>query len=391
MKTLKDFDVKNKRVLVRCDFNVPLDENGNILDDFRIQQTIPTIEYLIKRGAKIILMSHLGNPAGSVKENLRLTPVQDKLLEYLDVRITKSPDCVGRQAEKWSKEMKPGEILLLENLRFHKEEKENDDKFAKELSKLGDIYINDAFGACHRAHASVALVPKYLPSAAGLLLEKEIKVLSKVLTDPWRPFVAVIGGIKISSKIKVIEQFLKISDHVLLGGDVANTVLAAKGILLGKPLPEPEVMKKIERIDLTNPKLHLPLDGIISLAEIKDGFNEGYARTGAIGQVRREEKAYDIGPETIEVFSNIIKDAKMIILSGPPGMFEQKQFEKGTKEIAKAISKNYNAFKIAGGGETDSALRAFGLRDKFDHVSTGGGAMLGFLAGEKMPGIEALK
>lgn len=388
MKTLKDFDVKSKRVLVRCDFNVPLaKKRGLISDDFRIKAIIPTIEYLIKKKAKIILMSHLGRPGGKVIERLRLTPVQDKLMEYFDLSVTKAPDCIGKEIEKWTKNMQAGEILLLENLRFHKEEMENNPGFAKELSKLGDIYINDAFGASHRAHASIAGTPKYLPAGAGLLLEKEIEVLSKVREKPWRPLVAIIGGVKIASKIKVIEQFLKKVDHLLLGGEIANIILGIKGISIAKALLEKEVTKKIEKTNLTNPKLHLPIDGIISLKNLE----EGYLREGAIGTLRKEEKVYDIGPETIKIFSEIIKDAKMVIWSGPLGLYEEKRFEKGTKEIGEDIVKNYSAFKIAGGGDTILALNKFGLRDKFDYISTGGGGMLSFLIGEKLPGIEALK
>ena len=391
MKTLKDFDFKGKRVLVRCDFNVPLDGKGNILDDFRVKKTIPTIDYLIKKEAKVILMSHLDDPGGRVVENLRLDKIQESLMEHLDLSVVKAKDCIGKEIEKWTEEMRSGEILLLENLRFHSEEEKNDENFAKELSKLGDIYINDAFGCSHRNHASIVGIPKYLPSGTGFLLEKEMKVLSNVLEKPWRPLVAIIGGVKIKTKIKVIEKFLEKADHLLLGGQIANTILEAKGILFGKPLPEPKTVESIKKIDLTNSKLHLPIDGIISLVDIETGLKENYLRKAALGQVRKEEKAYDIGPETIKIFSEIIKTAKMIVWNGPLGFFENEKFEKGTREIAEAIIRNHTAFKIAGGGETDSALEKFGLRDKFDHISTGGGAMLAFLGGEKLPGIEVLR
>lgn len=390
MKTLKDFNFNNKRVLVRCDFNVPLSEKGDILDDFRIRKTIPTIEYLIEKGAKIILMSHLDEPAGKVVENLRLTPIQEKLMEYLDLSITKAQDCIGKEVEDWISQMQPGEILLLENLRFHKGEKEADESFAKELAKLGDIYINDAFGACHRAHASIVGIPKYLPSAAGPLLRKEIKILSQVLKKPWRPLVVIIGGVKISSKIKVIEKLLEKADHLLFGGEIANAILATKGILLSQPLPEPEVIKKIEKIDFTSPKLHLPIDAIISLEDLKAGLKEDYIRKGALGQIKKEEKVYDIGPETIKIFSEIIKEAKMILWNGPLGMIEEEKFQKGTKEIASAIIES-RAFSVIGGGETVEFINKMGFTEKFNHLSTGGGAMLAFLSGEKLPGLEALK
>ena len=310
MKTLKDFNVKNKRVLVRCDFNIPLDEKENIADDFRIKQTIPTIEYLLKNEAKVILMSHLAN-------NKSLFVIEERLEKYL-----------GSE-----------EFTLLENLRFNKGEKENDDNFAKELAQLGDIYINDAFGVCNRKHASVVGVPKYLPSGAGFLLEKEIEVLSKVLKKPERPLVAIIGGNKIESKAKVIEQFLEKADYVLIGGRIA------------------------EQIKDKSNKLYIPVDS-------KNGF--------------------DIGPKTIKIFSEIIKKARTILWAGPLGKFEDSVYEQGTKKVAKLIVKNNQAFKIAGGGDTIFALTKFGLRDKFDHISTGGGAMLQFLSGEELPGLKAL-
>lgn len=387
MKTLKNLNFKGKKVLVRCDFDVPLDKEGKILDDFRIRQALPTIEYLIKKGAKVILMSHLGRPEGKTVENLRLTAVQDKLMEYLDLSITKAESCSGKEVEDWISQMRPGEILLLENLRFQKGEEENDDDFARNLSRLGDIYINDAFGTSHRSHASIALLPKYLISGAGLALEKEIKILSRVLDKPWQPLVAIIGGVKIETKIRVIEQFLEKANHLLLGGQIANVILEGKGIIIGRPPLETEILKRIEKIDLTNPKLHLPVDGLISLKS----RGEDFFHQGAIGTVKQEEAVFDIGPETIEIFSQIIKGAKMIIWNGPLGLYEEEKFERGTREIAEIIVRNHQAFKIAGGGDTLAALNKFALADKFDHLSTGGGAMLDFLAGEKLPGIEALK
>lgn len=415
MKTLKELQLKNKfssqneiknqRVLVRCDFNVPLDEKGQISDDFRIRKTIPTIEYLIKKEAKVILMSHLGDPQGKKVEKLRLTPIQEKLMEYLDVSITKAADCIGKEIEDYVSEMQIGEILLLENLRFHKEEEENDEKFAKQLAGLGDFYINEAFPVCHRNHASIVGVPKFLPSAIGLLFEEEIKILSKLLENPEHPFVVIIGGAKIFSKIGVISQFLEKADHLLLGGKIANSILQAKGIIIGKPILETELVKMVEKIDLTSPKMHLPVDGAISLQE----STEDYFRVGAIGRVKKEENVFDIGPETIKIFSEILKGSKIsfkkggleyierkevpktILWVGPLGMFENEKFEKGTKEIANIIIRNHTAFKIAGGGDTISAINKFALLDKFNHISTGGSAMLKFLSKEKLPGIEALK
>ena len=387
MKTIRDFNFEGKRVLVRCDFNVPLSQGGEILDDFRIRQTIPTIEYLIKNGAKVILMSHLGDPQENQKSKFSLKPVALRLEKLLKKRVKFLEDCLSQKVEKEMGKMKEREVVLLENLRFHKEEKENDEKFAQRIAALGEIFINDAFGVSHRNQASVVGLPKYLPSGAGILLEKEIKVLSRVLEKPLHPLVAIIGGVKIETKIKVIEKFLQIADHLLIGSKIAETILVAKEILVGRKFPEEEILERIKKIDLTNPKLHLPTDGMMALASL----NEKYSRIGAVGTLRKEEEIFDIGPETIRMFFEIIKTAKMIIWNGPPGYFEKPPFDTGTKKIAEAICRNYSAFKIAGGGETDSFLHQSGLREKFDHVSTGGGAMLEFLSGKKLPGIEALK
>lgn len=385
MRSLKDFELKNKRVLLRCDFQVPLSKEGDILDDFKIKAIVPTVEYLIAQGAKIILMSHL-KPAESAKEAVSLKILQPRIEEILNKKIQFLDDSIGEGIKKRIEKIESGDIVLLENLRFYKEEEENNEEFARKLANLGDIYVNDAFSVSHREHASVVRIPKYLPSAAGFLLEKEIKILSKVLQSPTRPLVVIIGGAKISTKIKVIENFLKVADHLILGGEIANAILGGKGLLIGKSLSEPSILAKIEKISLTDQKLHLPLDGIIAL---KNG-DEQIVREGAIGTVRKEEGVFDIGPESIIVFKNIIKTAKMILWNGPLGLFEDKRFERGTKEIGEEIVRNHSAFKIIGGGETIQAANSFGLLDKFDHISTGGGAMLEFLSGNKLPGIEAL-
>lgn len=388
MKTLKSLNLKGKKVLVRCDFNVPLDKEGQIFDDSRIKETLSTIEYLIKKGAKVILMSHLGRPEGKVVNELRLDPVAKRLSELLNRPVKKLDDCVGKKVKKEVEKIQTGEIVLLENIQFNPGENKNDADFAKTLASYADIFIMEAFGQSHRNYASISGIQKYLPSGAGLLFEKEIKILSKVLGSPWHPLVVVIGGVKIESKIGVIEQFLKKADHLLLGGEIANTILIGKGVSLGRPLlGNKEIVKKIEKINITSPRIHLPVDGVISL----ENMAEGYFKIGAIGSVKKEEKVYDIGPETIKIFSEIIKQAKMILWSGPLGLFEEKKFENGTKETAQNIVRNHSAFKIAGGGDTLAALNKFGLLDKFDHVSTGGGAMLEFLSGKKLPGIEALK
>jgi phosphoglycerate kinase len=349
MKTLRDFNVKSKRVLVRCDYNVPLDKRGNILDDFRIKQTIPTIEYLVKKGAKVILISHLDDPGGKVIENLRLNPIQDKLMEHLDLSVVKAPDCIGKEVEEWVVAMQPGEILLLENLRFHKGEEENEDNFTKKLARLGEIYINDAFGACHRNHASIVGVPKYLPSGIGFLLEKEIKVLTNLMKNPKEPLVAIIGGVKVETKSKVIDKISEKADWTLINHLIKN-----------------EIREK--KVQLKYPqKIVQPIDGID-----KKGEN------------------FDIGPKTIAIFKEKIKKAKTIFWSGPLGKIEEKKFQKGTKEIAKAIIES-KAFSVVGGGETVEFINKIGLTGKFNHLSTGGGAMLSFLSGEKLPGIEVLR
>ncbi len=387
MKTIKDTNLENKKVLVRCDFNVPLDEEGNITDDFRIQQSLPTIKYLIEKKAKVILMSHLGKPGGKVVEKLRLTPIKDRIEKYLNISVDKADDCIGEEVKKKIEKMKEGDVLLLENLRFHSGEESNDLEFARQLADLGDIYVNDAFGTCHRKHASIVGIPKFLPSFAGLLLKKELDAFSKVVLNPSRPLVVIIGGAKIESKIKVIKYFLKNSDHLLIGGKIANSILIVKGVLLGRPWPDEEVVKEIKKFDLTSPNLHLPVDVLASPTETgKYG-----TRVSAPGRVRKDELLLDIGPETIKMFSKIISSASTIIWAGPMGFFENPLFEKGTREIAEAIIKNQKAFKVAGGGDTISALRKFHLEEWFNHISTGGGAMLGFLAGEELPGISALE
>jgi len=345
MKTLPDFNFKNKRVLVRCDFNVPLSGQGEILDDFRIKQTIPTIEYLIKKEAKVILMSHLGRPEGKVVEGLRLTPIQEKLMEYLDLSVTKAPDCVGKEVEEWVREMEPGEILLLENLRFHKEEEKGEENFTKNLAKLGDIFINEAFSVCHRSQASVVGITKYLPSGAGFLLEKEIEILSQIIKNPERPLIVIIGGSKVKDKAKVIGKFLEIGDWILVGN------------LVVKEIREKEMtMKNLEKIIF--PVLN--------------------------GQI------LDLDKKTIENFKEKIKMAKTIFWAGPLGKIEEKKYQKGTREIARAIIKS-RAFSVVGGGDTIEFLNKAKVIEKFNHISTGGSALLEFLAEEKLPGIEALE
>ncbi|MCD6528282.1 phosphoglycerate kinase [bacterium] len=386
LKTLrKDLEVENKKVLVRCDFNVPLSEKGEILDDYRIRQTIPTIEYLIKRGAKVILISHLGRPGGVRNEKYSLKPIAKKLSELLGKKVIFFEDCIGERTREKIRELKPGEVILLENLRFYKGEEAGDIAFAKELATLGDVYVGDAFAVSHRAHASISEVPKMMPSGAGFLMEKEVDALLSVSQNPQRPLVVIIGGEKISTKIKIIEQFLIKAEHLLVGGQIANALLKARGISLGGPFLEKEMIERIKKINLTDPTIHLPVDVTVCLGEIK----EGYIRYTAVGKVRKEEQILDLGPETAKLFSNIIKEAKTVFWNGPLGYFEEEKFAMGSLAIADAIIKS-KAFSVAGGGETNAFLAKYNLRKWFSHVSTGGGAMLAFLSGEILPGIEVL-
>jgi len=344
-KTLKDFSVNGKRILVRCDFNVPIDKKGNILDDFRIKKTIPTIEYLVGQRAKIILMSHLGEPDGKVVPELKLDKVAEKLSEYLNFSVAKADDCVGPEIESEANSLGEGEVLLLENLRFHKEETDNNHDFANKLSYLGDIYVNDAFGVCHRNNASVSLMPQFLPSCAGLLLEKEIEVLDKVMKNPEKPMIAIIGGKKVETKSKFIDNISKVADFVIISGLIAKEVAEKKVIF---KYPE---------------KILVP--------------------SGDLGEL-------DINEETIKMFCEKIMAAKTIIWNGPFGKFEDPKYAKGTLAIANAISDS-GAFSVVGGGETVEFIAKQGMIDKFSWVSTGGGAMLSYLSGEELPGIEALE
>ena len=372
MKSIKDFKVKGKRVLMRCDFNVPLDKGQNILDDFRIEKTIPTIKYLIKNKAKIILISHSSSS---------LLLVQKKLNELLDIPIIFINDCLEKGIEGQTKKIQPGQILLLENLRFYKQEKENDLDFAKNLAKLGDIYINEAFSVSHRAHASIVGIPKFLPSGIGLLFEKEIDGLSKILENPEKPLIGIIGGTK-PSKIKSIKNLLEKVDFLLIGGKIANIILGAKGISIGKPLPEPETMQEIDKLELTNLKLRLPVDVIAVLHGV-------YTRKAGAGAVRKQEQVLDIGPETVKMFSQIINQAKTIFWAGPLGKVEQKRFSMGSLGIARAIA-NVKAYTVVGGRETLDFLDDTKFLQKFNHVSTAGGAMLEYLSKGTLPGIEVL-
>ncbi len=377
MKTPAEMDFSNKTALIRCDFNISFDQNGKVLDDLRVRESIPTIQKILNGGGKAVLMSHAGGDM-SLK---RVVPLLEELLK----KKIKFVERIGQGTKRAINEADFGEVLLLENLRFYEGEKNNSERFAGELAFLGDVYINEAFSVCHRSHASIVSLPNLLPHCAGFKLAQEVKVLDKVKNNPWHPMVTIIGGAKVASKIRAVESFLDKSDHVLLGGKVANEILVIKGICQNKPWPSEEVVKEVENVKLTSSKIHLPVDLIVSPPDCDYCF-----RVDSPGGVKRDEDIYDIGPETIKIFSKIISEAKMMIWAGPLGLFEDERYEKGTREIAQAMARNHRAFKVVGGGDTGVAMNKFHVKDSIDHISTGGGAMLEFMAGKELPGLKAL-
>jgi len=385
MKLLKDMDVAKKRVLVRVDFNVSLGDSGQVLDDFRLRSTLPTIQYLKKQGAKIILMAHLGRPDGQVKPEFGLAPVKAHLEKLLGETVGLAPDCVGEEVAAMVQKLSGGEILLLENLRFHAEEEKNDADFAKQLASLGDVCVNDAFGVSHRAHASVEAITQFLPSCAGFLLAKEIENLARARDRAEHPLCVIIGGAKISTKLKLIQSFLGKAENIILGGALANTVLRAKGVAIGQSMVEDIEAKELGKLEITSSKIHLPPDALLC----PDKENSALCRVGPVGKIEPNEMILDIGPDSEKLFSNIIGQAKMVIWNGPMGLFEKEAFAGGTLAVAKAIADS-GAFSIIGGGETVALLEEKQLVDKFSFVSTGGGAMMEFLSGDKLPGLEAL-
>lgn len=386
MKNLRDVDVNGKKVLVRCDFNVPI-ENGKVVDGFRIKQTIPTIKYLSEHGATVVLLSHLGDPVGA-DPKFSLSPIAELLSDLLKIKVNFIPGEIGSNTRQYVNNLVNGQIVLLENLRFNKGEKENSPEFAKTLAQLADIFVEDGFGVCHREHASVVGVPKLLPSYPGFLVEEEVEVLTKAMENPERPFVSIIGGVKISTKTKLIEKLLEKSDSILVGGKIANSILVVKGICIKDKWTseEDKLVAVAGRLDLTSPKMHLPVDGVMGL----NNSEEYYMRVGAVGTVKKEEDIYDIGPETVEKFKAIIAEAKTIIWNGPLGFFEKDEYRKGTKAIMKAIADS-SAYSILGGGETADIVHRENMEDRFDHISSGGGAMLDFISDGTLPGIAVLE
>jgi len=389
-KTVEDIEVSNKRVLVRVDFNVPQDKSsGEISDDARIQAALPTIQYLIDHQAKVILCSHLGRPKGEIKEELRLTRVGERLSRLLNKPVKCAPDCIGPEVEKLAEELKSSEVLLLENLRFHAQETKNDPEFARSLADLAEVYVNDAFGTAHRAHASTAGVAEYLPAVSGFLMEKEIRFLGKALADPARPFAMVVGGAKVADKIALLENIINKVDTLIIGGGMANTFLKAQGNDVGGSKVEDEQLdfarQLIEQANTKGKNILLPVDGVAADKLEPDAKHQ----VVNITECPPEWLLLDIGPRTIEQFKQALNPCKTIIWNGPMGVFEYSNFAEGTNTLATFIA-SLSATTIVGGGDSASAVKKLGLTDKFTHVSTGGGASLELLEGKTLPGISVL-
>ena len=389
-KTIRDIDLKGKKVLVRCDFNVPMDENQNITDNRRIVAAIPTIKYLLENNCAIILCSHLGRPKGEFKPEFSLKPVAKELSRLLDIDVKMAKDVIGEDAKKLASNLHQGEIMLLENVRFHREETDNDENFAKELASFAEIFVNDAFGAAHRAHASTAGVAKFLPAVSGFLIEKELNFLGNAISNPERPFVAILGGAKVSDKIGVIDSLLEKVDTLMIGGGMAYTFFKAQGYNVGNSICEEDKLdlakEAMEKAKAKGVKLLLPIDTKIG----KEFKPDTESKTVAWTEIPDGWEGFDIGEKTIEMFAEELKTAKTVIWNGPLGLFEFDQFAIGTNAIAKILA-DLDATTIIGGGDSAAAVEKIGLSDKMTHISTGGGASLEFLEGKKLPGIEALQ
>lgn len=391
MRTIKEANIKNKRVLLRCDFNVEI-KNGKIVDDFRIKKSLPTIRYLLENNNQVVIISHLDRPKPKKGISLifnkknSLRPVARRLSELLGKKVEFYRNFTCFISRKRIQRFVPKRIIFLENIRFYPGEEKNDENLARNLSELGDVYVNDAFGASHREHASIVLLPKLKPSYIGLLFKEELDNLSPIIKNPQRPLIIILGGAKGKTKIPLILKLLQLADHLLIGGKIANTILAGKGYAVGKFIVDSKIKDSIEKLNITDPKIHLPVDGVVSLKEI----DKEYIHVAAVGKIRREEECFDIGPETVSVFSEILKEAKTVVWNGPLGLVEEEEFQEGSKRIAQIIIRN-GCRSIIGGGDTIKFLDGQKLLDYFDFVSTGGGAMLEYLAYGTLPGIEALK
>lgn len=388
-RSVDELDVRAKRVLVRVDFNVPL-EDGRITDDTRIRAALPTIQLLRRERAKVILVSHLGRPDGAVKDGLRLAPVGERLSALLGAPVAMARDCVGPDAQRAVDALQPGDVLLLENVRFHAAEEQNDAAFAKQLAALADLYVNDAFGTAHRAHASTEGVTHYLPSAAGLLMQKEIETMGRALLRPERPFVAIVGGKKITDKIGVLNNLIQRADKVLIGGAMANTFLKAHGLEIGKSYYEPDAVdvatQLVKDARAAGKPLLLPRDAVVATAIDEKALHH----VVDVNDVPPAQMIVDLGPETIEQYKGELRDAKTVIWNGPMGVTEIEAFANGTREIARALGQ-VQGTTIVGGGDSVGALEQAGLADQITHISTGGGASLEFLEGRELPGLAALQ
>jgi len=387
-KSVRDIEVSGKRVFVRVDFNVPL-ENGSITDDTRIRETLPTIRYLIERGAKVILASHLGRPKGEVVDELRLTPVAARLSELLGKPVQKADEAIGDAVKAKVAALNDGDVLLLENVRFYPGEEKNDPELAKAFAELADVYVNDAFGAAHRAHASTEGIAHHLPAVSGLLMEKELDVLGKALTNPDRPFTAIVGGAKVKDKIAVIDNLINLADNIIIGGGLSYTFFKARGLEIGKSLVDNDRLELVQEFERKAAEkginFLLPVDVVVG-----DKFGaDANTKVVPIDQIPADWEAFDIGPETRKKYAEVIKNSKLVVWNGPMGVFELEPFKNGTQAVAEACAET-PAYTVIGGGDSAAAVEKFALADKMDHISTGGGASLEFMEGKALPGVVAL-
>jgi len=384
-KTVKDIDLKGKRVLMRVDFNVPMAE-GKVTDDKRIKAALPTIQYVLQQGAALILMSHLGRPKAGADPEFSLKAAAESLSALLNQPVQMAPDCVGADVEKMARALKPGEVLMLENTRFHKGEEKNDLDLAKQMAALGDVYVNDAFGSAHRAHSSTEGVARFLPAVSGFLMEQELEYLGRAVANPEHPYIAILGGAKISDKILVVETLAAKCDRLIIGGGMANTFLAAKGLNMQDSLVEAEALETAKSLlAKLGDKLILPVDAVVA-----DKFDaEANAQTVEVGAIPSGWRMLDVGPKTLDLYRSALSGAKLVVWNGPVGVFEMPKFAVGTFELAKMLAES-GAVTVIGGGDSASAVKKAGVAKQMTHVSTGGGASLEFLEGKELPGVAAL-